>query len=422
MTSAQLAAWLALAVVVVAVATGYRRFEVAAALVLLLLGVVGVAEPAALFSGFGHPALVTIVSLYVCSQAIIESHLLEGLGRLLETRLTGMGRQVLGLSTVTGLLSAFMNNVGALALVLPTAARMATRSRVSPGRFGMTLAWAAILGGTLTLAGSAPNIIVSTYRAAVLGTPFRMFDFAPHGLAVCAAGAVMWRLVGARAMPPSGGEGPEPRDASQGAVAGPPFAPLATPQRRLCLAILGAAILAVSLGWLGPSVGFGLAAVVLILAGVLEPAVAYRAVDLKVVLFLGSMLGLGRVLEDTGALQAVVAPLEPLVAGMGRLGLLAVVFALSLVLSNVLNNAAAAVLMGPVVIRIAAAGGPAGLDALLMAVAAGSCLALVLPTHQVTLMAMSRTPFAVRDFARGGLALTLACGAAALVIISLVWR
>lgn len=431
--AAQLWAWLALGTALAAVASGRRRFELVSLGALLALGLAGVAPPAELFSGFAHPALVTIVSLYVVSQGLIESGALGGLGRAIEGRVHGLPAQILGLAGVTALLSAFMNNVGALALVLPTAVRMARRSRVPAGRFGLPLAFAAVLGGTLTLTGSAPNVIVSGFRSTAFGQPFRMFDFLPHGAAICLVGAALW-LLGAR----SGGSGEEEPgesaggDAGQGKAKAPPsadlaieqateFAPLGTPRRRLCLLILAAAVGAVSVGLLPPSLGFGTTAVAMVLAGVLEPAAAYAAIDLRVVVFLGSMLGLGRVLDQTGALAALVLLLEPAAAGLGRLALLGLVFAASCTLGNLLNNAAAAVVMSPVALSIAETSTVAGVDALLMTVAAGACLALVLPTHQVTLMAYSQAPFAMGRLRRWGLLLTLLAGGAAVLAVSAVW-
>jgi di/tricarboxylate transporter len=425
-----LIAWLALGVALAAVAAGLRRFEVVSLAALLAVGASGAAAPAVLFGGFGHPALITIVALYVVSQSLTDSGVLLGLGRSLERRLHQPASQVLGLATVTALLSAFMNNVGALALVLPTAVRMAARAKVPAGFFGLPLAFAAVLGGTLTLAGSAPNIIVSSFRSAALGQPFRMFDYLPHGAAICLAGAVLWvialRLPSRRGQPPAVAGSRSPAETHIAAVEGPGeapavFAPLATRDRRVCLTVLALAVAAVTFGLLPPSVGFGLGAVAMVLLGVIEPASAYGAIDLRVVVFLGSMLGLGRVLEDTGALASLSALIEPMAAGLPRLALLGLLFAASCALSNVLNNAAAAVVMAPVALRIAQSTAVAGADAMLMVVAAGACLAVILPTHQVTLMALSQAPFPVRHLRRSGLLLTVAAGVAAILAISLLW-
>lgn len=436
-------AWAALAVTLAAVAGGHRRFELVALGSLLALGVTGAAgPPSRLFGGFGHPALITIASLMVAGQALAWSGMLAGLGRRLERRWSSPAGQMVGLALVTAGLSAFMSNVAALSLVLPTAGRMAGRRGVAAGQYGMPLAFAAILGGTLTLAGTAPNIIVSGYRAVVAGVPFRMFDFLPQGVAISLAALGVWWVGGwlGRRRPAEGGgeprlgegrragplpgpgemapEEPEPGPPSDPA---PEFAPLGTPTRRRCAAVLLVALGAVSLGVLAPPVAFGLAAVSLVLGGIVPAEVAYRALDLKVIVFLGSMLSLSDLLVATGALSGLVTGLEPVLAGLPRWWLLAAVFAAASLLSNMLNNAAAAVIMAPLALRLAALSGVAGPDAALMAVAAGSSLALLVPTNQVILMAMSQAPFGLRRMQAAGLAVTLASGAAAVGAISLLW-
>jgi di/tricarboxylate transporter len=439
-------AWLALAATLAAVAGGYRRFEVVAFGSLVVLGAVGAAgpgpatgagawaSPGRLFAGFGHPALVTIASLFVVGAALSESGVLAGLGRRLERRWQSTAGQIAGLAAVAGGLSAFMSNVAALSLVLPTAKRMAGRGGVPAGRFGLPLAFAAMLGGTLTLAGSAPNIIVSGYRSTALGGgPFRMFDFLPHGAAACAAAALVWWLA---ELPKPGAAGrghrsnqahPDPAasqanpDSAASEPPAPEFLPLGTPRRRLCLALLAGAVLAVSLGLLPPSVGFGLAAVAMVVLGVIDASAALGAIDPKVIVFLGSMLSLGEALAATGGLDAIAGWLEPLVASLSRWWLLAAVFAASTVLSNILNNAAAAVVMAPVAARLAVTSSAAGPDAMLMAVAAGSCLALILPTHQVTLVALSQAPFSVGRMRAAGLVVTAVAGVAAVSAIAWFW-
>ncbi len=410
--------WVVLLAVLILIARGRFRIEVVALTGLFLLGILGAAPARVLFSGFGHPALATIVAVFFLSQGIVDSGLMLGLGQALARRASSRRGQILGVAAAGSLLSAFMNNVGAVGLMLPTAVRMAKRSGLSPGSFGLPLAVASILGGTLTLIGSAPNIIIASYMFSLTGESFKMFDFAPHGLAML---LMAWLLFSASGRAPAGmpagegaGELPEPDRVI-------PFAPFSTRERRVTFAAILLAVLAVSTGLLHPALGFGGAVLLMYLFGIIRLPGAYRALDLKILFFLGAMLGMGEALEHTGALELLSGVLAGFTEGVPPFLLILLLIFVSSALSNAVNNAAAAVFMAPLAAGLAAGGG-LGVGAALMAVAAGSNMTLLLPTHQAALMVMSKAPFDTAAFVRGGLVLSLFCGLAAAAVITLVWR
>ncbi len=445
MTFPQILSWGVLVVVLALIASGRMRMEIAALGGLLVLGVSGVAPPAVIFSGFGHPALATIIAVFFISQGIVNSGLMRGLGQNLAKRMKTLRGQVISIAGVGAILSAFMNNVGAAGLMLPTAVRMAARSGSCPGTFGLPLAVASILGGTLTLIGSAPNIIIAAYMYSASGQSFKMFDFAPHGLAMVVTALVLWLFCKTCGIDPGATTGnpgatnenqdhPQQQDST---ICSTPtkqnqamnntsetmhhFAPLATRERKITLTAILVAVILVSLGLLHPAFGFGAAALVLIVSGVLKPPEAYQSVDMKIVFFLGAMLGIGQALEHTAALDHLATLLGGLTETLPALPLILVLIFLSSALSNAINNAAAAVFMAPLAVGTAAAGN-VETAAALMAVAAGSNMTLLLPTHQAALMIMSKAPFSTGSFMRFGIVLTIFCGVAAALIISLVWQ
>ena len=169
---------------------------------LLACVVAGVVPSPDAFSGFGHPAVVTVACVLVMSRALQMTGAVDALTRKL---LPSSGGPLMAIGALTGLaalLSAFMNNVGALALLMPVGIQMAKRHNIPPGRVLMPLAFGSILGGMTTLIGTPPNLIVSGFRkSAGLGT-FSMFDFTPVGLAVALAGVgfvtLCWKLVPSR--------------------------------------------------------------------------------------------------------------------------------------------------------------------------------------------------------------------------------
>lgn len=398
---------------------------------LLILGISGIAPVQVVFSGFGHPALATIIAVFLVSQGIINSGLMHGLGQALARRLHSLRAQVLSLTVTAAILSAFMNNVGAVGLMLPTAVRMAGRFGCRPGSFGLPLAMGSLLGGTLTLVGSAPNIIIASYMLSHTGRSFKMFDFAPHGLAMLGVALMLWLLCKSCGFDPGAageinnnktGAGIGLKDeAAFAAEKGKPFVPPARGTRMFTFAVILAAVLAVSFGLLHPALSFGGAVLLLLLAGVLRPPEAYESVDLRIVFFLGAMLGLGGVLEHTGALELLSTLLARFAAGFSPFWLLVLLVFVSSALSNAINNAAAAVFMAPLAAALAASNN-LEIGAALMAVAAGSNMTLLLPTHQAVLMVMSKAPFAVPSFMKAGLVLTACCGLAAATVIALVWQ
>ncbi len=426
----QIFAWSILLAVLALVASGRFPMELAALGGLLILGIAGTAPPEIIFSGFGHPALATIIAVFLVSQGIINSGLLRGLGQALARRLRSIRGQVISISAVGAVLSAIMNNVGAVGLMLPTAVRMSKRCGSSPGSFGLPLAMGSILGGTMTLIGSAPNIIIASYMVSASGESFKMFDFAPHGAAMLLTALLLWLFCKSCGMDPGAGESPEngPGCHLEQGDAGQEdlnqtysLAPLATRERQVTLCAVFLAVLVVSLGLLHPALGFGGAALILLLSRVLKLPEAYKSVDLKIVFFLGSMLGIGKILEHTGALDLLSSFLGGFAAGLPPFWLVLLLVFVSSALSNAINNAAAAVFMAPLAAGIAT-GSNLETAAALMAVAAGANMTLLLPTHQAALMVMSRAPFSTASFMRAGLVLSLCCGLAASAVISLVWQ
>lgn len=180
----------------------WRHDMIAAGALLACVGA-GLVSAADAFAGFGHPAVITVACVLVLSRGLQVSGAVDGLTRAVLPAKAGPMLSVAALTGLGALLSAFMNNVGALALLMPVAVQMARRLEMPPGRLLMPLAFGSILGGMTTLIGTPPNLIVSGFRAETGAGTFAMFDFAPVGLAVAAAGVILivlggWRLVPAR--------------------------------------------------------------------------------------------------------------------------------------------------------------------------------------------------------------------------------
>ncbi len=181
---------------------GRWRYDLIAFSALLVSVIIGLVPPMEAFSGFGHPAVITVAAVLIISKALSNSGLIDMLAKGLEPAAKRNRSLHVGfIGSVSALLSAFVNNVGALALLMPVALRSASKANRSAGFILMPLAFASILGGTITLIGTPPNIIIANYRANISGTPFSMFDFTPVGAAVAFTGLIFVTFVGWRLIP-----------------------------------------------------------------------------------------------------------------------------------------------------------------------------------------------------------------------------
>jgi di/tricarboxylate transporter len=188
---------------------GRLRYDLIAVLALLAAVVSGVVPASEAFMGFGHPAVVTVAAILIISRALRNSDVVGWVSAALEPVAGHPTRQMLALTALTAACSAFMNNVGALALLLPVALHGAIAAKRPNSQLLMPLSFASLLGGLITLIGTPPNIVIANFRAEVNGEPFGMFDFTPVGLIVAVVGIAYIALVGWRLLP-QGGEPPKP--------------------------------------------------------------------------------------------------------------------------------------------------------------------------------------------------------------------
>lgn len=190
MTLQQALAFALVAATIAAFIWGRWRYDVIALGALLLGIVLGVVPADKAFSGFASDVTVIIACALVVSSAFARSGIVESVLRPLLPRLTSARTQVPLFTAAVTLLSMVTKNVGALALMMPIALQTARRTNVSPSFLLMPMAFGSLIGGTVTLVGTSPNILVSEVREQILGKPFGMYDYAPVGLGLTALGLV----------------------------------------------------------------------------------------------------------------------------------------------------------------------------------------------------------------------------------------
>lgn len=179
------------------------RYDLVAALALVAAVLLGIVPFERAFSGFSHAAVITVGAIFVISRAVENTGILTGLASTLALHRKIIWKQLAILCVVTALLSGFINNVGAVALMIPITLKIARTRNIPRGLMLMPLAFSSLLGGMMTLIGTPPNIIISGYRAAAGAGPFGFFDFAPVGLGLTILGVLFIAGAGWRLIPPS---------------------------------------------------------------------------------------------------------------------------------------------------------------------------------------------------------------------------
>jgi di/tricarboxylate transporter len=566
---------------------GKWRYDIVALLALLTLTVSGILPPEGAFSGLGHPAVVTVMAVLVCSRGLQNSGAVDWIARWF----TGVGQnlmlQLAALCGLVGFLSAFMNNIGALAILMPVAISMARKSKRSPALYLMPLAFSAHFGGMITLIGTPPNLIISAFRAEVVGEPFRMFDLTTVGLPLMAVGVLFIALVGWRLIPQRAGQGlsqelfhiegylsevkvpansvlvnkslvelrkvtqadvtmiglvrngyhiPSPssyevvraddklivkadaanlkellsdagldlaeakpvsektlegvavveavvmpssnsrrktarslnlrsayglnllaiarhgehlnsqlRDISfrvgdvlllQGrsetlpeALQSLGFLPLAERKlqlaqpRRMLLAVglFGLSVALAAAGIFQVHVAFVLAAMAMVLSGLLTLREAYDSVDLPIIILLAAMIPVGIALETTGGAALIALQVVNLAEFLTPAAILVIIMIFTMFLSDLINNAAAAVLMAPIVIRISQELGVSSDPFLIALVISASCAFLTPIGHQSNTLVLEPGGYRFGDYWRLGLPLEILIVAVATPLILYFW-
>lgn len=201
MTFEQIALFALLGAVMYFFISGKVRYDVVALGALIISVLIGVVEAKVAFMGFASSAVITVAAVLIISRGLTNSGAIERIAGILVPKVDSPTLQMSSLNLFTGSLSAVMNNVGALALLMPATINAAKRVGKSPSLFLMPLAFASILGGMITLIGTPSNIIIANLRTDYLGAPYTMFDFSPVGGVVALAGILFITLIGWRFLP-----------------------------------------------------------------------------------------------------------------------------------------------------------------------------------------------------------------------------
>ncbi len=176
--------------------------DLTAFLGLIILIFAGFVQPNEAFVGFASPAVITMLSIFIVSASLLHTGIADMMGLKIHAWVGSQElKLVVTIMLVSGILSAFMNNIAAVAVLMPSVASLARRANLSPSRLFLPLSFGAIVGGTTTLVGTPPNILVGTLLEERGVASFRLFDFAPLGLILLSVSILFMVTIGRKLLP-----------------------------------------------------------------------------------------------------------------------------------------------------------------------------------------------------------------------------
>ncbi len=591
MTQDQILIFSTLAAILVLFVWGRIRYDIVAFMGLILAVLLDLVPSQNAFSGFAHPATITVAVVLIVSRGLLTSGAVDLILSKIVIPTKLVSAQVASLSGIAAVLSMIMNNIAALALLMPAGIESSEKAKRSPSLILMPMAFASILGGLVTLIGTPPNIIVANFRTEVKGTPFGMFDFSPVGGLIAVVGVAFVAFAGWRMIPKTRRKKmvkeelikiedyiSEVRFAEDSRLIGLPFNEVdlqaekfdveivgmirgkrrimaslrhqetqvgdilivkaaakdldkflkdsklvfvegvkkntsllnsefttfmevvVTPRSRmegqtfaslrlkhrygvhllgvsrqgkpiqkrllkfqfqggdvlllqgvseslfelastygclplakrglnfgtakkagLAIGIFAVAILFATLGWASIPIALAVAAILMVFLNIVPIRNIYDGVDWPVIILLGSMIPLGEALKTTGGTQIIAESIAGLAGNLEPVLILTIVMIVTMTLSDVMNNAATAVVMAPVSVSIASQLG-LNVDAFLMAVAVGASCAFLTPIgHQNNALIWGPGGYKFSDYWRMGLPLEILIVVIAVPAILFFW-
>ncbi|MCR5878547.1 SLC13 family permease [Phenylobacterium sp. J367] len=328
-----------------------------------------------------------------------------------------------------GVASAFLNNTPIVVLAAPVVRDVSQSLKLPPQRFLIPLSYVTILGGCCTLIGTSTNLLVNDMARSSGQPGFGLFDITAVGVIVALAGCAYLVLVAPRLL--TGRDGREPSSYAQAvedAVTGRDVPvgdaslfvqprPLDLRRSLASLAVFVAVVLVAALGYAPIAAAAFTGAVGLILTRVISADDAYRGLRPEILILIAGMVVVGLSLEVTGLAAAATESLAAVMLGLGPQAALALFYLIALVLTEILSNAAVAVLLAPVAVALAESLGVSPQPFLVGLMFAASAAFATPFGYQTNVLVYELGRYGYMDFVRVGLPLNLVTGVTAVLAI-----
>ncbi|MDE8713210.1 MAG: SLC13 family permease [Veillonella sp.] len=394
----------------------------------ITLGLMGIITPKVVFSGLSDSTVVLFAGMFVVGAALFYTGLAQKIGETVVSHAgTSENGLMLAIMLVTATMSAFLSNTGTTAALLPVVVGICAVAKIPASRQLMPLAFAAGIGGIITMVGTPPNIIVSGTLSKFGIEPFGFFEFAWIGIPLTVATIVFMMLIGKHLLPKH--EITDAGDVEQ-EVAAEDISNDPKKQLYSGIILLGV-IIAMILGQpLKDNFGINLplsmvaviGAMLCVLTGCLNEKQAYTSIDWVTIFLFAGMMPVATALDQSGAgkmiANAVIGVMGDNPSPYFATGVL---FALSCIMTQFMSNTASCALLAPIGISIAQGMG-ADPHAVLMAIGVAASCAFGTPvgTPPNTLV-LGPGQYKFTDYVKAGVPLILVCFVVSLIIIPMVW-
>lgn len=390
---------------------------VGAAVSCWILGLIPVEQ---IFVGLADPTVVLFGGMFVVGAAMFYTGLAQQIGSTVVKMCgTGENRLMFGIMAVAALMSAFLSNTGTTACLIPVVLAICANARISASRELMPLAFAAGLGGTITLIGTPPNILanVALKAAGMAELQFGFFEYAYIGIPITVAGIFYMMFIGKYLLPKEIQE-LEPLEIEQEITA----ETVSRSKQIICGLIMAGVILTMAVDIVPLEVAAVTGALLCVLTGCLTEKQAYNSIDWITIFLFAGMIPVASAMNTTGAGKLIAEATVKMLGGNPSPYLVtAVLFCLAVLLTQFMSNTASKALLCPVGIALSAQMG-ASPKAVLMAILIASSCAFASPvgTPPNTLV-LGPGNYKFLDYVKAGSGLVFVCLIVSIIVIPVVW-
>lgn len=384
------------------------------------LALTGVLEVSDAYAGFVNSNVVLCVAMFVVGQALFETGMANKIGGLV-TRFAKTERQlIIAIMVIVGLMSGFLSNTGTAAVLIPVVIGIAAQSGYSRGKLLMPLVFAAALGGNLSIIG-APGNLMGVNALNELGIKTGFFEYIGVGLPMLVAGILYFALIGYKLLP----DGSNLGDVEDDQFASKDFSNVPQWKQITSLVVLIVTIVAMifeeQIG-IALQVSASVAALFLILTGVISEKQALRSIDLKTVFLFAGSLALADALESSGAGSIIADTIIKLLgSNPSPIFMLLVIFVVTCTLTNFMSNTATTALMVPIAVSLAQGLGADPRAVVVATVIAGSCAYATPIGMPANTMVVGIGGYRFRDYVKAGLPLILVSFVICMVLLPILF-
>ncbi|MGL5514261.1 MAG: SLC13 family permease, partial [Sporomusa sp.] len=385
----------------------------------IALGMLGIIPVKTVFSGLSNSTVVLFAGMFVIGASMFHTGLAQTIGERV-VKIAGTSENGLMLATmlVAAALSSVTSNTGTTAALMPVILGICAAARIPASRQLMPLAFAAGLGGIITLVGTPPNIIAAGALKAAGFTPFGFFEFAWIGIPLTIAGILYMLLIGKHFLPKAELSADQEIEQEIEATAKDPTKMWISGIILLAVVV----VMALDLKAVPLQVAAIIGAILAVLTGCLKEKQAYQSIDWVTIFLFAGMMPIAAAMEKSGAGKLIADQVVAVLGGNpSPLFITGVLFILSATLTQFMSNTAATALLAPIGISIAVGIG-ASPHAVLMAIAVAASCAFATPvgTPPNTLV-LGPGGYKFMDYVKAGTGLVIVGFVVSIIIIPLVW-